>query len=205
MPTAGEERLSHRRLGTRRLTTVFGAVELVRMGCFRPGLPSIFPLDQALALPARSFSYELQRRLIQAAAQNPFLESVETIAELRCVRFPNAAGRRSCPTPPKILTPSTASALPIRPVSLCWSPRSTAKAFPLLNRWLHGGRFVSPKGRNPIRNAWPPSPPCSPARLGCAPHNSPGKFVPYLVSHLPRQVHPPASGEQARLGQRVQR
>ena len=83
VPTAGEERIySHRRLGTRRLTTVFGAVELVRMGYARPGLPSIFPLDQALALPARSFSYELQRRLVKAAAQNPFLESVETIAEL---------------------------------------------------------------------------------------------------------------------------
>src|SRR6266700_4640985 len=81
--TAGEERLySHRRLGTRRLTTVFGAVELVRMGYSRPGLPSIFPLDQALALPARSFSYELQRRLVKAAVQNPFLESVQTIAEL---------------------------------------------------------------------------------------------------------------------------
>ena len=81
--TAGEERLySHRRLGTRRLTTVFGAVELVRMGYSRPGLPSIFPLDRPLALPARSFSYELQRRLVKAAAQNPFLESVETIAEL---------------------------------------------------------------------------------------------------------------------------
>ena len=83
VPTAGEERLySHRRLGTRRLTTVFGAVELVRMGYSHPGLPSIFPMDQALALPARSFSYELQRRLVKAAAQNPFLESVETIAEL---------------------------------------------------------------------------------------------------------------------------
>ena len=52
------------------------------MGYSRPGLPSIFPLHQALVLPARSFSYELQRRLLKAAAQNPFLESVETIAEL---------------------------------------------------------------------------------------------------------------------------
>ena len=48
----------------------------------RPNAPSIFPLDQALALPARSFSYQLQRRLVQAAVQNPFLESVPTIAEL---------------------------------------------------------------------------------------------------------------------------
>ena len=78
----GEGLYSHRRLSTRSLTTVFGTVELVRMGYSRPGAPSIFPLDQALALPARSFSYELQRRLVKAAVQNPFLESVQTIAEL---------------------------------------------------------------------------------------------------------------------------
>src|SRR5580692_11098915 len=73
---------SHRRLSTRSLTTVFGTVQLVRMRYSRPSGPSIFPLDQALALPARSFSYELQRRLVKAAVQNPFLESVQTIAEL---------------------------------------------------------------------------------------------------------------------------
>src|SRR5215831_3743638 len=78
----GEVLYSHRRLSDRSLTTVFGTVELVRMGYSRRGAPSIFPLDQALALPARSFSYELQRRLVKAAVQNPFLESVQTIAEL---------------------------------------------------------------------------------------------------------------------------
>ena len=78
----GQVLYSHRRLGTRSLTTIFGTVELVRVGYSRPGSPSIFPLDQALALPARSFSYELQRRLVKAAVQNPFLESVQTIADL---------------------------------------------------------------------------------------------------------------------------
>ena len=78
----GEALYSHRRLGTRSLVTIFGAVELVRMGYSRPGNPSIFPLDRALALPSRSFSYELQRRLVKSAVQNPFLESVQTIAEL---------------------------------------------------------------------------------------------------------------------------
>ena len=78
----GELAYSHRRLGTRSLTTVFGTVELVRMGYFRPGVPGIFPLDRALTLPARSFSYELQRRLVKAAVQNPFLDSVQTIADL---------------------------------------------------------------------------------------------------------------------------
>ncbi len=78
----GELTYSHRRLGTRSLTTVFGTVELIRMGYSRPGAPGIFPLDRALTLPARSFSYELQRRLVKAAVQNPFLDSVQTIADL---------------------------------------------------------------------------------------------------------------------------
>src|ERR1700686_5172381 len=78
----GELAYSHRRLGTRSLTTVFGTIELVRMGYSRPGVPGIFPLDRALTLPARSFSYELQRRLVKAAVQNPFLDSVQTIADL---------------------------------------------------------------------------------------------------------------------------
>ena len=70
---------SHGRLGTRSLTTVFGTVELVRMGYSQlPGLPGIFPWIKALTLPARSFSYELQRRLVKAAVQNPFLDSVQT-------------------------------------------------------------------------------------------------------------------------------
>ena len=73
---------AHRRLGTRSLTTVFGTVEVTRLGYSRPGMTSLFPLDQALSLPGRSFSYELQRRLVKAAVQNPFLASVETIAEL---------------------------------------------------------------------------------------------------------------------------
>jgi hypothetical protein len=74
-------------MGTRALTTVFGTVELIRMGYSRPGVPGIFPLDRALTLPARSFSYELQRRLVKAAVQNPFLDSVQTIADLTLAAF----------------------------------------------------------------------------------------------------------------------
>lgn len=79
---SGEVLYSHRRLGTRSLKTVFGPVQVVRMGYSRSGAPSLYPLDQALALPARSFSYELQRRLVKAAVQNPFHEAVEGLAEL---------------------------------------------------------------------------------------------------------------------------
>ena len=79
---AGEVLYTHRRPRSRSLKTVFGPVEVMRMGYSRAGAPSIYPLDQALALPARSFSYELQRRLVKAAVQNPFQESVGGIADL---------------------------------------------------------------------------------------------------------------------------
>ena len=79
---------THRRLRTRSLKTIFGAVEINRIGYSRDGAPSIYPLDQTLALPARSFSYELQRRLVKAAVQNPFHESVEAIADLTGVSVP---------------------------------------------------------------------------------------------------------------------
>lgn len=89
VPKAGGEMLyTHRRLGTRSLKTIFGPVEIHRMGYSRDGAPSIYPLDRALALPARSFSYELQRRLVKAAVQNPFLESVQNIAEGTGVSVP---------------------------------------------------------------------------------------------------------------------
>lgn len=78
----GQALYTHRRLGTRKLKTIFGPVEIHRIGYSRAGAPSIYPLDRTLALPARSFSYGLQRRLVKAAVQNPFLESVQSIAEL---------------------------------------------------------------------------------------------------------------------------
>ena len=85
---AGSVLYTHRRLRTRSLKTIFGPVEINRMGYSRDGTPSIYPLDRTLALPARSFSYELQRRLVKAAVQNPFHESVEAIADLTGVSVP---------------------------------------------------------------------------------------------------------------------
>ena len=84
----GEVWYTHRRLRTRSLKTVFGPVDVVRMGYSRAGAPSIYPLDQTLALPARSFSYELPRRLVKAAVQNPFPEAVDAIADLTGVSVP---------------------------------------------------------------------------------------------------------------------
>ena len=87
-PDGRTQRYTHRRLSTRTITTIFGPVPIERLGYSQPGAPSVYPLDQALALPARSFSYELQRRLVKAAVLNPFQESVNTIAELTGVTVP---------------------------------------------------------------------------------------------------------------------
>jgi hypothetical protein len=73
---------THRRLSTRSVKTVFGTVEIVRMGYSHAGTNSIYPLDAVLALPGRVFSYELQRRLVQAAVQGTLQESIDGTADL---------------------------------------------------------------------------------------------------------------------------
>src|SRR5437879_12862093 len=52
------------------------------MGYCRAGTASIHPLDETLQLPARSFSYELQKRMVKAAVQGTFRETGERIAEI---------------------------------------------------------------------------------------------------------------------------
>jgi hypothetical protein len=53
---SGDEQLryAHRRLGTRSLTTVFGSVELVRMGYSRRGASSLFISPGPLTVSARA-------------------------------------------------------------------------------------------------------------------------------------------------------
>jgi hypothetical protein len=73
---------SHRRPHTRLLKTIFGPVQITRMSYSHPGAASIHPLDEVLQLPARSFSYELQKRIVKAAVQGTFRETRERIAEI---------------------------------------------------------------------------------------------------------------------------
>jgi hypothetical protein len=87
-PDGVTQHYTHRRLSARTITTIFGPVQIERLGYSQPGSHSVYPLDQALARPARSFSYELQRRLVKAAVLNPFQESVTTIAEFTGVTVP---------------------------------------------------------------------------------------------------------------------
>jgi len=79
---------THRRLQRRTLKTIFGTIHIDRVGYHREGAFSIHPLDEAMQLPARSFSYELQKRLVKAALQGPFRESTERILETTGLTIP---------------------------------------------------------------------------------------------------------------------
>jgi hypothetical protein len=79
---------THRRLQRRTLKTIFGPIEIDRVGYSHHGQSSIHPLDEAMQLPARSFSYELQKRLVKAAVQGPFRESTERIRDTTGLTVP---------------------------------------------------------------------------------------------------------------------
>jgi hypothetical protein len=63
------------------LKTIFGPIDIDRIGYGGRGHQSIHPLDADLQLPERSFSYELQRRLVKAAIQGPFREANSRILD----------------------------------------------------------------------------------------------------------------------------
>lgn len=71
---------------TRHLKTVFGSVEILRQAYSHPGKPSVHPLDQELSLPRRSFSYEMQRRLVKETAKGPINEAIESLDDLSAIR-----------------------------------------------------------------------------------------------------------------------
>jgi hypothetical protein len=81
------------------VTSIFGDVRAKRMAYRAKGRASIHPQDQALQLPARSFSYQVQRRAVAESVRGPFDEVVEsiqkqtglTLSKLSCEQMAAAA------------------------------------------------------------------------------------------------------------------
>lgn len=65
-----------------RQKTVFGKIDVRRQAYSRPQEVSFHPLDQRLELAERSFSYEVQRRVVQHAVQGPFDEATSNVEDL---------------------------------------------------------------------------------------------------------------------------
>ncbi|MGH9055954.1 MAG: ISKra4 family transposase [Acidimicrobiales bacterium] len=91
---AGPVRLAYKRLHSRSLVTVAGEVTINRVGYAAPGRDSVHPLDAALRLPGRCYSYELQRRLVRLAVCSPFDEAVATLEELTGVKVPKRSAEQ---------------------------------------------------------------------------------------------------------------
>ncbi|EQD56155.1 hypothetical protein B1B_09040, partial [mine drainage metagenome] len=93
--TAGERRRLPRqlRLRPRRIVTTFGEILLQRCRYAQDRGPSIHPLDEQLQLPLRSYSYEVQKRLIKRAVQGPFQEAIEGLREEAGVTIPKRSAQ----------------------------------------------------------------------------------------------------------------
>lgn len=76
----GVERGAIRRVRSRQIETIFGEVEVSRLGYGHPGKSSLFPLDAQLNLPERKYSHGLQRRIAFEVARGSFDSAVEAIA-----------------------------------------------------------------------------------------------------------------------------
>lgn len=79
--------LNHKRKMQRHLYTVFGKVNIKRVGYSKRGHNSIFPLDASLNLPSGWFSYGMQQMVAREIAKGSFEESLLTIERLTGVRI----------------------------------------------------------------------------------------------------------------------
>lgn len=72
-------RRTHLRIGERQIKSIFGEIELRRIGYGQRYTESLFPKDSALNMPKNSFSHELQRRVCFEVIKGSFDEAVEAI------------------------------------------------------------------------------------------------------------------------------
>lgn len=94
LPEGGSLLHTHRRLHTRNLITVFGQVSITRTGYGTHGRPWLHPLDAELQLPARIYSYEVQRRVVKAAVQGPFDEAIALLSDFNGIDVPKRSAEQ---------------------------------------------------------------------------------------------------------------
>jgi hypothetical protein len=83
-----ELRLGEHRDHTCNYASLFGDVSIQRQGYWAPGQSSVHPLDEALNLPMRSYSYPVQERISKLVARAPYEEAITTLAETTGVKLP---------------------------------------------------------------------------------------------------------------------
>lgn len=80
--------LSHKRPGLRHLESLFGEVEVERLGYSQRHEATIFPKDRQLQLPDMLYSYPVQQKVCREAIRASYNEARETVSEYTGARVP---------------------------------------------------------------------------------------------------------------------
>lgn len=87
--TEGKEvRLANKREHQRQYESVFGTIKYVRIGYGAPGIESIHPLDEEMNLPARRYSYVVQKKGAKLCGRGFYDEALEELVESTAARVP---------------------------------------------------------------------------------------------------------------------
>ena len=89
-------RRTQRRLHSRKIESLFGTVQIERLGSGAPGQERLHPLDAALNLPEELYSYALRKKVAAEAARSSFEEVVEAITEHTGGQVPKRQAEEVC-------------------------------------------------------------------------------------------------------------
>lgn len=85
-----------RRLHSRTLESLFGTVQVERLGYGTPGQESLHPLDAALNLPKELYAHALRKKVAAEAARSSFEEVVEALTEHTGAQGPKRQAEALC-------------------------------------------------------------------------------------------------------------
>lgn len=85
-----------RRLHSRKIESLFGTVQVERLGYGVPGQESLHPLDAELNLPEERYSHALRKKVAVEAARSSFEEVIEAIAEHTGGQVPKRQAEELC-------------------------------------------------------------------------------------------------------------
>ena len=89
-------RRTPRRLHCRALESLFGTVQVARLGSGAPGQERLHPLDAALHLPEERYSHALRKKVAVEVARSSFEEVVEAIVEHTGAQVPKRQAEALC-------------------------------------------------------------------------------------------------------------
>ena len=75
-----------KRIQRKIIKTLYGKIEIHRMGYYKKGGTCVYPLDAFFNLPLTSFSYDLQRRMVFEGTRGSFGEASTAIFETHKIK-----------------------------------------------------------------------------------------------------------------------